>query len=93
GDWIYVESDWGRIKMKAKLSADIQKDLVRIPHGWWKPEMAKGTPELCGAWDHSDGVLLSDAPELFDPEQGLPDLRGGRKCRVIPIENLPEKEE
>lgn len=93
GDWIYVESDWGRIKMKAKLSPDIQKDLVRIPHGWWKPEMAQGTPELCGAWDHSDGVLLSDALELFDPEQGLPDLRGGRKCRVIPIENLPEKKE
>jgi len=93
GDWIYVETDWGRIKMKAQLSDDIQKDLVGIRHGWWKPEMAQGTPELCGAWDYSDGVLLSDDPALFDPEQGLPDLRGGRKCRVIPMENLAEREE
>jgi hypothetical protein len=88
-----VETDWGRIKMKAQLSDDIQKDLVGIRHGWWKPEMAPGTPELCGAWDYSDGVLLSDDPALFDPEQGLPDLRSGRKCRIVPIEMLSENEE
>lgn len=93
GDWIYVETDWGRIKMKAQLSEDIQKDLVGVRHGWWKPEMPQGTAELCGAWDYSDGVLLSDDPSFFDTEQGLPDLRGGRKCRVIPMEHMPEKVE
>jgi len=93
GDWMYIEIDRGRIKMKAQLRDDIQKDLVGVRHGWWKPEMNQGTPELCGVWDHSDGVLLSDDPALLDPEQGLPDLRGGRKCRVLPVENLSEKTE
>jgi anaerobic selenocysteine-containing dehydrogenase len=82
GSWIYVETSWGRVKMKAKLSEDMHPDLVRVPHGWWKPEMPKGDPELSGAWDYSDGVLLDDDPAHLDPEQGLPDLRGGRRCRV-----------
>ena len=82
GAWIYVETNWGKVQMKARLSDDIHPDLVRIPHGWWKPEETKGDPGLSGAWKHSDGVLLDDDPAYLDPEQGLPDLRGGRRCRV-----------
>ncbi len=82
GAWIYVETSWGKVQMKAKLSDDILPDLVRVPHGWWKPEEAKGEPGLSGAWKYSDGILLDDNPAHLDPEQGLPDLRGGRRCRV-----------
>ena len=74
--------------MKAKLSDDIHPDLVRVPHGWWKPEEPKGEPGLSGVWKYSDGILLDDDPAHLDPEQGLPDLRGGRRCRV----RLMEKE-
>jgi anaerobic selenocysteine-containing dehydrogenase len=86
GAWIYVETTWGRIRMKATLSADMHPNLVRVPHGWYKPEKDQGEPSLSGAFEHSDGVLLDDDPALMDPEQGLPDLRGGRRCRVYPVE-------
>ena len=88
GAWIYVETNWGKVQMKAKLSDDIHPDLVRVPHGWWKPEETKGLPGLSGVWKYSDGILLDDDPAHLDPEQGLPDLRGGRRCRV----RLMEKE-
>jgi len=82
GAWIYVETHWGKVQMKAKLSDDIHPELVRVPHGWWKPEEAGGEPGLSGVWKHSDGILLDDDPAYLDREQGLPDLRGGRRCRV-----------
>ena len=48
GDWIYVHSPREKIKMKALVTADIQKNVVNIEHGWWFPER-KG-PDF-GMWE------------------------------------------
>lgn len=34
GDWIIVESNRGRIKVKAQVTEDILEGVVSIPHGW-----------------------------------------------------------
>jgi anaerobic selenocysteine-containing dehydrogenase len=82
GDWIWVETPHGRIELKAELRDTMPEELVRIPHGWWRPEEPQGTPHLSGALKHSDNVVLSDDDIYMDAEQGLIDLRGGRRCRV-----------
>lgn len=82
GDWVYVETSWGKVEMKASLSDETHPDLVIVPHGWWKPETGNDNGEFYGIWKYSDGVLLDDDPAHFDPEQGLPDLRGARRCKV-----------
>lgn len=36
GDWILVESNRGRIKVKARLTEELREGVVSIPHGWPK---------------------------------------------------------
>jgi anaerobic selenocysteine-containing dehydrogenase len=85
GDWVYVETTHGKVKMKAGLRNEMPPDLVRIPHGWWFPEQPQGEPGLSAGWDHSDGAVLSDDDFNLDPEQGLPNMRGGLLCKVYPV--------
>ncbi|MBW2062926.1 MAG: molybdopterin-dependent oxidoreductase [Deltaproteobacteria bacterium] len=85
GDWVFVETTHGRIKMKAGLRDEMPPDLVRVPHGWWFPEQTQGEPTLSAGFDHSDAVVLSDDDYNLDPEQGLPDMRGGVLCKVYPV--------
>ena len=56
-------------------------DLLRIPHGWWKPEMERGAGKLSGAILHADAQLCRDDPDYFDQEQGIPHLKG-IPCRI-----------
>jgi hypothetical protein len=51
------------------------EDFVNLAPRWAEPE----------GWDHSDGVVLSDEAYNLDPEQGLPDMRGGVLCKVYPV--------
>ena len=85
GDWVFVETTHGKVKMKAGLRDEMPPDLVRIPHGWWFPEQAQGEAGLSAGWEHSDGVVLSDEDNNPDPEQGLPDMRGAVLCKVYPV--------
>jgi len=85
GDLVFVETTHGKVKMKAGLRDEMPPDLVRIPHGWWFPEETQGEPGLSAGWDHSDGVVLSDDDDNLDPEQGLPNMRGGVLCKVYPV--------
>lgn len=64
---------------RAEVRAEMPRGLVRVPHGWWKPEATGST--LSGAWQFSDAQLSGDARETVDREQGVPHLKGIR-CRV-----------
>jgi anaerobic selenocysteine-containing dehydrogenase len=72
GDWIYVSSPRGKIKMKAKVTEDIQTGIVNIDHGWWFPE--REGPDF-GVWESNANVLTSSAPP-YDPAFGSYQLRG-----------------
>ena len=69
------------------------KGLVRVPHGWWKPESKKGLENMSGMWDFSDAIITpDDDPELIDLEQGIPHLKGApcsvTKLSITEVKNL-----
>lgn len=84
GDWVTVENQLGKVKALLAIKDAMPDDLVRVPHGWWKPEMAQGNGSLSGAWDYSDAQLCRDDPDYLDLEQGIPHLKG-IPCRVVPF--------
>ena len=72
GEWIYVSSHRGKIKMKAVVTKDIQEGVINIDHGWWFPE--REGPDF-GVWESNANVLTSSAPP-YDPAFGTYQLRG-----------------
>lgn len=72
GDWLYVSSPRGRIRMKAEVTEDIRKDVVNVDFGWWFPE--KEGPDF-GVWESNANLLTSNAPP-YDPAFGSYQLRG-----------------
>ena len=85
GDWAMVETRHGRCAGLVDTQAPIPPGLVRIPHGWWKPETPAGRDTLSSAWMLSDALLVGDTADFVDREQGIPHLKG-IPCRVRPLD-------
>ncbi len=85
GDWVYVETRIGKIRLRAKLTQDAHPKVVRVPHGWWFPEKPQGDPGLSGVWESNDANILPDSDEFCDTEQGIPHFRG-LLCKVYKAE-------
>ena len=82
GEWVIVESPTGRVEIKVGVRDSMPDGLVRIPHGWWKPEMERGlAQELSGALRFADAMLCPDDEDYLDSEQGIPHLKG-LPCRI-----------
>ncbi len=79
GDWARISTSTGAIVSRVYTRSGMPKGLVRVAHGWWKPESAAGLDKMSGMWDFSDAVITADDdPELIDTEQGVPHLKGMR---------------
>ena len=76
GEWIDVETVAGRVRLQATLRDDMPVGLIRVPHGWWKPEAPQGEGELSGAWAHADAQICPDDDDFLDREQGIPHFKG-----------------
>ena len=80
GSWVWVETPkvkGERVKLRAKLTPDIDPRVVHAEHGWWFPEDAG--PEH-GCFNSSISVVLSDESPK-DPICGSVPLRG-TLCRI-----------
>lgn len=65
GDWVWVESPYARVRMRAKLTDGIAPNVVNAQHGWWFPE---ANPPDYG-WKQSNVNLLF--PDTgYDPDTG-----------------------
>ena len=83
GDDVRVTTAYGSIAVLAHLDDAQPASTLRVPHGWWKPETAGGVEAgLSSALLHNDGMLFPDDAWNLDPEQGLPNLRGGIFARI-----------
>ncbi|BFM17825.1 molybdopterin-dependent oxidoreductase [Maricurvus nonylphenolicus] len=80
-EWAVVENSLAAIEMKVGIRENMPDDLVRVPHGWWKPETETGVDFLSSAYKHSDAMLCLDDEDHLDWEQGIPHLKG-LSCRV-----------
>ena len=82
GDWAQVASPTGAMKGRVYVRSSMPRGLVRVPHGWWKPESRRGPDILSGMWDFAGAQMTpDDDPDLIDLEQGIPHLKGV-PCRV-----------
>ena len=87
GQWAWVETTTGRIKLLVKADEIQPEGTIRIPHGWWFPELPGG-PEtgFSGAMLYNDGLVLSDEAWNMDPEQGIVNMRGGMLAKIYPAD-------
>lgn len=89
GDFVAVETPYGKLMAVAKFSDDAHPRVVRVPYRWWLPEQAPYAPNFSGLFQVSDNNITSDAPQFADPEQGIPSLRG-LMCKVYKVERSQE---
>ena len=89
GDWVEVINPTGSAAMQVLVKAAMPDGLVRIPHGWWKPEMKQGAGHLSGALAYADAQLCPDDEDFLDREQGIPHLKG-IPCRIERLDRPPE---
>jgi anaerobic selenocysteine-containing dehydrogenase len=79
GDWVWIESQRGRIKQRSKLTDGINPGVVHAQHGWWFPE--KEPPEY-GFMESNVNLLAADMP--CDPHTGSESLRSFL-CKVYKV--------
>ena len=75
GDWVWVESERGKIRQTADLFYGIAPGTVECDHGWWYPELS--APKH--GWDlsHVNCLVPYDSSHASqDPICGTPNLRG-----------------
>jgi anaerobic selenocysteine-containing dehydrogenase len=70
GDWVWIESPRGTIRMKCQHFEGIHPQVVHCEHSWWFPEMPGGEPWLRGVWESNVNVLTSDDPDRCNPRSG-----------------------
>ncbi len=63
GDWVWIESPRGRIRMKCRLFKGIDPRVIHAEHGWWFPELPGEEPWLHGVWESNINVLMDDDPD------------------------------
>jgi anaerobic selenocysteine-containing dehydrogenase len=80
GEWVLVETQRGRIRMKAKLTKGMDPRVVHIPRVGWRDECKElGLPGY--GYDGANPNILT-AAEPADPAFGTPPMRSGL-CRII----------
>ena len=82
GDYAWIETVRGRLRMRAHLHEKIHEKVVSIPHGWWLPE--EPAPDF-GVFEVCSNVLVDDDPDNCDVVLGSSPLKG-LLCRVSKAE-------
>lgn len=83
GEKVTLDNQLGSVSMAVAIHNTMPDGLVRVPHGWWKPEMPQGIDAgLSGALEMSDAQLCRDDEDYLDREQGIPHLKG-IPCRIL----------
>jgi anaerobic selenocysteine-containing dehydrogenase len=62
GDWVWIETPWGKIRETADLYYGIAKGTINLEHAWWFPELS--------APRH--GEKLCNCNQLVDPDNQDP---------------------
>jgi anaerobic selenocysteine-containing dehydrogenase len=83
GDWVWVETPQvkgERVKLRAKLTTDVDSRVVNADHSWWFPEQP--APDH-GCYDSNVAVIVTYDPPR-DPVVGSVRTRG-TLCRIYPV--------
>jgi len=81
GEWVWIETQRGRVRQKCKYFDGIDPRVVHAEHGWWFPEMPGEEPWLHGVWESNINVVVDDHPDHCNRINGGWPLRTGL-CKV-----------
>jgi thiosulfate reductase/polysulfide reductase chain A len=84
GEWVWIETLRGRIRMKCQHFEGIDPRVVHAEHGWWFPELPGEEPWLHGVWESNVNVLTEDDPALCNKLSGGWPLKTGL-CKVYKV--------
>jgi len=84
GDWIYIESRYGKCRQRARLTDGIHPSVVHSQHGWWFPEKPGPEPSLFGVWESNINLLL---PSGWTGKSGFGYPFKCQMCRVYKEES------
>ena len=70
GDWVWIETPRGRIRMKCQYFDGIDPRVVHAEHGWWLPELPGEEPWLHGVWESNINVVTDDDPDVCNQRGG-----------------------
>lgn len=92
GSWVRLETPTGSVDAELAVMESMLPGHLRVPHGWWYPELRGQGVELAGAFVSSDAVLCDDGDGDLDLEQGTPHFKGfpGRLSPIDPPGGLDE---
>jgi len=85
GDWIWIESRAGKIRMKAKLTQGMLPGVVSLMHGWWQGCRELRLPGY--GWDGANANVLVSG-DAHDKALGVPALRS-QLCRIYRADAPP----
>jgi anaerobic selenocysteine-containing dehydrogenase len=85
GDWVWIETSLGRVKLKCAYFEGIDTRLVSAEHGWWFPSEPGEEPSLHGLWSSNINLIVDDDLELCDPQSGAWTFRE-QLCKVYSAE-------
>jgi anaerobic selenocysteine-containing dehydrogenase len=80
GDWVWVETPLGRVRQCARLTEDLQREVIHADR-WWYPERADDRDDPFGWRTTNINVCTEGAPDQCDPVLGTWLLRG-LPCRI-----------
>jgi len=81
GDWVWIETQRGRVRMKCRYFDGIDPRVVHAEHGWWFPELPGEEPWLHGVWESNINVVTDDDLEHCNKISGGWVFRG-LLCKV-----------
>ncbi len=81
GEWVYLETDRGRIRVKAKVTDMVPSGVVSTQVGWWEGCEVLGMPGLDPFSSEGANLNLILADDVRDPISGSLPFKSYR-CRV-----------
>ena len=84
GDWVWIETLRGRVRMKCQYFDGIDPRVVHAEHGWWFPELPGEEPWLHGVWESNVNVLTADEPVVCTKRGGGWPLKTAL-CRIYKV--------
>lgn len=85
GDWAWIETKTGKIRMKVNATPGILPNVVSMAHGWWQGCKPLELPGY--GWDGANANLLV-AGDAYDEALGVPPVRS-QCCKVYPATEPP----
>lgn len=81
GEWVFIESPYGSIKVKAMITDEVAVDVVCTQHGWWEGCDELGMRGYDPYSSEGANVNLLFTDEVCDPVSGSLPLKGF-PCRI-----------